>query len=120
MPETIRSRSLSSSCVLGGEGRRTGRRCSPAAPRRSGPGTAAARAHNAAEAAFIASTSPSFCRSLASTKAWTWTSSWNHSGKSGRMGRSISREVRISLMVGRPSRLMKPPGNLPAAATRSR
>ena len=38
-----------------------------------------------------------------------------YSGKSGRIGRSISREVRISLVVGRPSRLMKPPGNLPAA-----
>src|SRR6266542_3379013 len=30
------------------------------------------------------------------------------------MGRSMRREVRISLVVGRPSRLMKPPGNLPA------
>ena len=68
----------------------------------------------------MASTSPSFCRSLAMTKAWICTSSWNQSGNSGRIGRSISREVSVSLVVGRPSRLRKPPGNLPAAAVRSR
>jgi len=37
-----------------------------------------------------------------------------------RSGRSIRRAVRISLVVGRPSRFMNPPGNLPAAARRSR
>jgi len=37
------------------------------------------------------------------------------SGKSGRSGRSQSREVRTSFSVGRPSRLKKPPGILPAA-----
>src|SRR5262249_28923454 len=36
------------------------------------------------------------------------------------MGRSINREVSVSLVVGRPSRLMYPPGNLPAALVRSR
>jgi len=36
-------------------------------------------------------------------------------GKSGRNGRSIIRQVRISFSVGRPSRLKKPPGILPAA-----
>ena len=75
---------------------------------------------NAAEAPFIANTSPSFCRSLAITNVNTWTSSWNQSGNRGRMGRSISRAVRVSLVVGRPSRLRNPPGNFPAAATRSR
>ena len=34
------------------------------------------------------------------------------SGNSGRIGRSIRRLVRISFSEGRPSRLMKPPGNL--------
>ena len=34
---------------------------------------------------------------------------------SGRIGRSISREVSTSFSVGRPSRLKKPPGILPAA-----
>ena len=36
----------------------------------------------------------------------------------GRIGRSIKRAVSVSLVVGRPSRLMKPPGNLPAAQVR--
>ncbi len=34
---------------------------------------------------------------------------------SGRMGRSIWRAVRIAFSLGRDSRLMKPPGILPAA-----
>ena len=68
----------------------------------------------------IASTSPSFCLSLASTIAWICTSSLKPAGNSGRIGRSIKREVSVSLVVGRPSRLRKPPGNLPAAAYRSR
>jgi hypothetical protein len=37
--------------------------------------------------------------------------SWN----SGRIGRSMRREVRTSFSDGRPSRLKKPPGILPAA-----
>jgi hypothetical protein len=45
----------------------------------------------------------------------TWTSFWNPSGKSGRIERSMMRAERISLSLGRPSRLMKPPGILPAA-----
>ena len=39
----------------------------------------------------------------------------NPSGNSGRIERSISRLARISLSEGRPSRLMNPPGILPAA-----
>ena len=35
--------------------------------------------------------------------------------KSGRIGRSISREVSTSFSDGRASRLKKPPGILPAA-----
>ena len=85
-----------------------------------GPWNGSGEMHSEAEAAFIASTSPSFCRSLASTNDWIWTSSLYPSGNSGRMGRSISRAVSVSLVVGRPSRFRKPPGNLPAAATRSR
>ena len=37
------------------------------------------------------------------------------SGKSGRIGRSMRREVSVSFSDGRPSRLKKPPGILPAA-----
>ncbi len=74
----------------------------------------------AALAAMPASTSGSFWSSNASTFRWIWTSSMNPLGNSGRRGRSIRRAVRISLVVGRPSRLVNPPGNLPAAARRSR
>ena len=119
MPETIRSSSLSSNSSCVGKGTNLPsmqpRRTEPMGPR-NGKGESA----RAAEAPFIASTSPSFCRSLAMTKLWIWTSSRNPSGNDGRMGRSMSRAVRISLVVGRPSRLRNPPGNLPAAATRSR
>ena len=37
------------------------------------------------------------------------------SGNSGRIGRSISRQVSVSFSDGRPSRLKKPPGMRPAA-----
>ncbi len=39
----------------------------------------------------------------------------NPEGQSGRIGRSISRAVKVAVSLGRPSLLMKPPGNLPAA-----
>ena len=42
------------------------------------------------------------------------------SGNSGRIGRSISREVRISRSEGRPSRLKNPPGIFPAEYVYSR
>ena len=45
----------------------------------------------------------------------TWTSLRKPSTKSGRIGRSISREVSTSFSDGRASRLKKPPGILPAA-----
>ncbi len=40
-------------------------------------------------------------------------------GNDGRMGRSIWRAVRVALSLGRDSRLMNPPGILPAAYMRS-
>ena len=49
------------------------------------------------------------------TVAITCTSLKKPSGNSGRIGRSIRREVSISFSEGRPSRLKKPPGILPAA-----
>ena len=45
----------------------------------------------------------------------TCTSFLKPSTKSGRIGRSISREVSTSFSDGRASRLKKPPGILPAA-----
>ena len=45
----------------------------------------------------------------------TCTSLVNASGNNGRIGRSIKRHVNVSSSEGRPSRLKKPPGILPAA-----
>ncbi len=70
---------------------------------------------SAMEAAVTPRTSASFSWSAESTVTKTWTSFLNPSGKSGRIDRSISRQARISLSLGRPSRLRNPPGILPAA-----
>ena len=58
-------------------------------------------------------------RSAESTVQMTCTSLRKPFGHSGRIGRSIMRAVRIARSVGRPSRLKKPPGILPAAYIRS-
>ena len=63
----------------------------------------------------MATMSGSFSRSWLSTVAMTWISFRKPSGNSGRIGRSIRRETRVSFSEGRPSRLKKPPGILPAA-----
>jgi hypothetical protein len=60
-------------------------------------------------------TSGSFSRSCERTVAITCVSQRKPFGKSGRVGRSIRREVRISFSAGRPSRLKNPPGIFPAA-----
>ena len=70
---------------------------------------------SAAEAAIMPTMSGSFSMSYDSTVAMTWTSFLKPSTKSGRIGRSISREVSTSFSDGRASRLKKPPGILPAA-----
>ena len=59
----------------------------------------------AVEAPMMLRTSGSFWPSALRTMLWTWTSLYQPFGKSGRIGRSIRREVRISFSVGRPSRL---------------
>jgi hypothetical protein len=69
----------------------------------------------AAEAPIIAGMSESTSGLIDSTVAMTWTSLKKPSGKSGRSGRSMRREVRISFSDGRPSRLKNPPGMRPAA-----
>ena len=116
---TIRSRSLS--FISPAVGRATYlslTRPSLTAP--MGPMNGTCERIKEAEAPMIERTSASFSRSAEIGPAWIWTSSRNPSGKRGRIGRSMRREERISLVVGRPSRLMKPPGNLPAEYTFSR
>ncbi len=56
-----------------------------------------------------------FCLSLDKTVAMICVSLWKPSGKSGRSGRSMMRQVRISSSRCRASRLKKPPGMRPAA-----
>ncbi len=88
------------------------------APRVAATGKPATR--TAANAAIIATMSglflPSYCR------AWdmTCTSALYPSGNIGRTARSIRRIVSVSLIDGRPSRLKKPPGILPADSGFSR
>ena len=70
---------------------------------------------SAAEAPIMATMSGSVSPSWASTVQMIWVSLRKPSGNSGRIGRSTRREVRVSFSEGRPSRLKKPPGILPAA-----
>ena len=70
---------------------------------------------SAAEDATIAKMSGSFSRSCESTVTITWVSQRQPSANSGRIGRSIRREISVSRSVGRPSRLKYPPGMRPAA-----
>jgi len=85
-----------------------------------GPWKGASVMESAALAPVQASTSLSFWPSWLRTTHCSWISSMKPSGKSGRIGRSIIRMVRISFSLGAPSRFLKPPGYLPAAGVRSR
>ena len=67
----------------------------------------------AMEAAIKPAISGELSTSLARTVTTTETSLRMSLGNSGRMGRSIIREVRIAFSVGRPSRFRKEPGILP-------
>ena len=85
-------------------------RAQPIGPRKGAPEMV-----SAAEAAIMAMTSGSFSRSWLSTVQMTWVSCLKPGTNSGRIGRSMRREVSVSFSVGRASRLKKPPGILPAA-----
>ncbi len=65
---------------------------------------------NAAAAPLMATTSGSFSLSAEKTSAMICVSLRKPSGEERRMGRSIWRAVRISFSLGRPSRLINPPG----------
>src|SRR6185437_14728884 len=69
----------------------------------SGPAHGISLTINAAEAPSKASISGSFSPSALSGMVWTWTSLYQPLVNSGRIGRSMMREVRISFSVGRPS-----------------
>src|SRR5438876_1029119 len=85
----------------------------------TGPPNGIPARQSAADAPFRASTSGSFSWSAETARQMTWISFLKPLGNNGRMGRSISREVRISFSTGRPSRLKYPPGIRPPAYARS-
>ena len=70
---------------------------------------------SAADAPVIARTSESCSSSADRTRAMTCVSRRQPDGNSGRIGRSISRQVSTSFSAGLPSRLKKPPGIRPDA-----
>ena len=72
-----------------------------------------------ADAALIASTSYSSLGSRLMMVTTTWISLRRPSTNDGRSGRSISRQVRIASVDGRPSRRKNEPGMRPAAYMRS-
>ena len=74
---------------------------------------------SAADAAIVPRTSSSFSWSVDRVVMTIWTSSLYPSGNSGRIGRSVRRAASVAASEARPSRLMKPPGILPAAYIRS-
>ena len=85
----------------------------------TGPMNGSGEIISAAEAPLMHRMSCGVTRSADSTVQITCTSFRKPFGHSGRIGRSIMRAVRIARSVGRPSRLKKPPGILPAAYMRS-
>ena len=86
----------------------------------TGPSNGMPDRHSAADVPFMARMSGSFCPSPERTRQITWTSFLKPSGKSGRIGRSISRQVSVSFLTGAPSRLKYPPGMRPPAYAFSR
>ena len=81
----------------------------------TGPWKGMSDSASAQLAPLIPSTSGSLSLSAEYTNATTWVSLRKASGNSGRMGRSICRLVSTSFSLGRPSRLMNPPGMRPPA-----
>src|SRR5204863_109809 len=82
----------------------------------TGPRNGSGEIISAAEAPLMHRMSCGVTMSAERVVQITCTSFLNPFGQSGRIGRSIIRAVRIAFSVGRPSRLKKPPGILPAAA----
>ena len=112
VPATVRCRSLfSRSATVGLSTSSPSTRPTTTEP--VGPAKGISDTHRAMEEPSIAGISGEQSLSLDRTVATTLTSLRMPLGKSGRSGRSIKREVRMAFSVGRPSRLMKPPGILP-------
>ena len=114
VPATTRSRSDSASAANPGLSRyRPSAYPTRAAP--IGPLNGIPEQATAADAPTMAGMSGSMSGSTEITVAMIWVSLRKPLGNRGRIGRSISRQVRISFSPGRPSRRKKPPGMRPAA-----
>ena len=106
--------------LLDGRERHPGaRRSARRARRRRARRTAGPQIWVDADAALIASTSYRSLGSRLRMVTTTWISLRRPSTKDGRSGRSISRQVRIASVDGRPSRRKNEPGMRPAAYIRS-
>ena len=118
---TTRSRSLFSSSSVALGRRRAGPSTRPRRTGADGPmngrGGAITRA---ADGPMIDSTSAFIDVVGGDRPGSIWTACSIRAKNSGRLGWSMSRDVWISFVVGRPFRLMNPPGNLPADARPSR
>ena len=84
-----------------------------------GPAKGTPEIASAAEVPINEIMSGSISLSTDMTVGMTCTSFMNPFGNSGRIGRSMSLQVRVSFSLGRPSRRKKLPGILPAAYVRS-
>jgi hypothetical protein len=80
-----------------------------------GPSKGMPESIRAAEAALMPRTSWGFCMSAPMTVMTTWVSLRKPSGKLGRSGRSISRQLRMAASDGRPSLRKNEPGMRPLA-----
>ena len=80
-----------------------------------GPSNGMSETVSAALAPIMPAISGALSWSTESTVATICTSLRKPFGNSGRMGRSMRRAQSVASLDGRPSRLMKPPGILPAA-----
>ncbi len=118
VPETMRSSDESASCVVVGLMTNSSS-MRPIRTAAIGPRNGISLIVSAADAAIVPRTSGLFSWSVEKTVMTHWTSSLYPSGNNGRIGRSVRRAARMAASDGRASRLMKPPGILPAAYIRS-
>ena len=112
VPDTTRSRSpLAFSSIVGLSVNSPSSSPTRTAP--TGPSNGMPEIISAADAAMVPITSVSAVPSCESTVRMIWTSLRMPFGKSGRSGRSVSREARMPVSGGRPSRRNTLPGILP-------
>src|SRR5918993_657688 len=119
VPATTRSRSLSAIWSYVGLRTKSPSSVLPTRTAPIGPSKGMSDIASAAEAPTMLTVSYGVSWSAPKTVPMTWISLRYPFGKRGLKGRSVRRAVRMALSLGLPSRLMKPPGILPAEDIRS-